>query len=64
MQLPPDEALFAATYIVGTDGFQWRRHRFHSDVRSARILRSVLMKPESEDLVPQLHRQLTALLQG
>ena len=33
----------------------------NADVDHGRILRSVLMKPESEDALPQLHEQIVGL---
>ena len=39
-----------------------RGHHLDIDVPRGRILRSVLMKPEHEAAVPELHRQLLALL--
>jgi glutamate/tyrosine decarboxylase-like PLP-dependent enzyme len=62
MQLPPDEALFLATYTVEADSLAARGHRVEADVPSGRILRSVLMKPETEAHVPQLHQQVLDLL--
>ena len=62
MQLPPDEALFVATYNVQADALAARGHRVEADIPVGRILRSVMMKPESADLVPQLHQQVLDLL--
>jgi glutamate/tyrosine decarboxylase-like PLP-dependent enzyme len=62
MQLPPQEALFVATYTVQGDALAARGHRVAADVPAGRILRSVLMKPEAADHVPQLHRQILDLL--
>lgn len=39
-----------------------RGHRVATDVASGRILRSVLMKPETEEHVPALHQQVLDLL--
>ena len=39
-------------------------HYLDVDVPTGRILRSVLMKPEHEAAVPELHRQLIDLLGG
>ena len=64
MRLPADEALFVATYAVDAEALAARGHRLHADVPRGRILRSVLMKPEVEDWVPQLHRQLLDLVAG
>jgi len=62
MQLPPDQALFVATYTVEADSLTARGHRVEADVPAGRILRSVLMKPETADHVPQLHQQVLDLL--
>ncbi|TQS44131.1 aminotransferase class V-fold PLP-dependent enzyme [Cryptosporangium phraense] len=62
MRLPPDEAVFVATYTADAAGIAARGHRPEADVPQARILRSVLMKPEIEDQVPDLHERIRALL--
>jgi glutamate/tyrosine decarboxylase-like PLP-dependent enzyme len=62
MELPPAESLFLATYTVDAASLAAREHHVEADVVSGRILRSVLMKPEVEDAVPTLHRQLLELL--
>jgi len=62
MALPPEEALFLATYNVDGAGLAARGHRVDADVPSGRILRSVLMKPESEAAVPWLHERVLGLL--
>jgi hypothetical protein len=41
-----------------------RGHRVAIDAASGRILRSVLMKPETEARVPALHQQVLSLLAG
>ena len=41
-----------------------RGHPVTADVASGRILRSVLMKPETEERVPVLHQQVLDLLAG
>jgi glutamate/tyrosine decarboxylase-like PLP-dependent enzyme len=62
MQRPPQESLFVATYTVDGAALTARGHRVQADVAQGRVLRSVLMKPEVEEHVPGLHRQLLALL--
>jgi len=62
MARPPSDALFLATYNVDGAALVARGHPVEADVPSGRILRSVLMKPESEEAVPGLHRQLLGLL--
>jgi len=55
MALPADKALFVATYDVNSAALTARGHAIDPDVDHGRILRSVLMKPESEDWVDTLH---------
>ncbi|MGC4112982.1 MAG: aminotransferase class V-fold PLP-dependent enzyme [Nocardioides sp.] len=62
MELPADRSVFLATYAVGEPGLAARGHVLEYDVPTGRILRSVLMKPESEDAVPGLHEQVLSLL--
>ena len=62
MRLPPEQSLFVATYTVDADALAARGHRVVADVPRGRILRSVLMKPENEECVPALHRQVVELL--
>jgi glutamate/tyrosine decarboxylase-like PLP-dependent enzyme len=62
MDLPADRSLFVATYTVDGAALAARGHRVDADVPSGRILRSVLMKPETENHVEALHGQVLALL--
>ncbi len=62
MGLPPPESLHLATYLVDGPALAGRGHVVEADVPTGRILRSVLMKPEHEAAVPELHRQLLVLL--
>lgn len=64
MGLPPDQALYVATYTVTEASLRARGHQVEADVPSGRILRSVLMKPETEAHVPDLHRRLLELLKA
>jgi glutamate/tyrosine decarboxylase-like PLP-dependent enzyme len=64
MRLPPAQSLFVATYTVDGASLAARGHRVALDVASGRILRSVLMKPETEARVPALHQQVLSLLAG
>ena len=64
MRLPAARSLFVATYTVNAASLAARGHRVVTDVASGRILRSVLMKPETERLVPALHQQVLELLAG
>jgi glutamate/tyrosine decarboxylase-like PLP-dependent enzyme len=54
-------ALFVATYTVDAAALEARGHKLVADVPHGRILRSVLMKPETEEHVSALHHQVTAL---
>ena len=49
-----------------SSGERWpsRGHKIKPDVDAGRILRSVLMKPESELIIPQLHAGIEALITG
>ncbi len=62
MTRPPAEALFVATYTVDGAALAARGHAVAADVPAGRILRSVLMKPETEAHVPELHAQVLDLL--
>jgi glutamate/tyrosine decarboxylase-like PLP-dependent enzyme len=64
MNLPSPQALFVATYTVDGASLAARGHQVEADVASGRILRSVLMKPETESHVPALHEQVLSLLAG
>jgi len=64
MNLPSDQSIFVATYTVGAADLAARGHRLEADVPTGRVLRSVLMKPETEQLVPTLHAQILRLLAG
>jgi glutamate/tyrosine decarboxylase-like PLP-dependent enzyme len=55
MNAPPDKAVFVATYNVTPDAFAARSHDVDADLGTARILRSVVMKPETELIVDQLN---------
>jgi glutamate/tyrosine decarboxylase-like PLP-dependent enzyme len=62
MARPPAESLHLATYTVDAAALAIRGHAIEADVPTGRILRSVLMKPEHEAAVPDLHRELLGLL--
>ena len=62
MERPPAEALYVATYTVNAADLESRGHRIEADIPAGRILRSVLMKPETEEHVPRLHDQILELL--
>ena len=66
MDLPPHEAIFTATYSVTPDALAARGHRLHeaqgeSENTHARILRSVVMKPESAAVIDDVHSMLERL---
>jgi glutamate/tyrosine decarboxylase-like PLP-dependent enzyme len=61
MALPPDEAVYVATYDVTPAALAVRGHDVDADVDHGRILRSVLMKPETEEALPALHDRVVAL---
>ena len=60
---PAADSLFVATYTVTGADLAKRGHHVHADVPQGRILRSVLMKPETEQYVPWLHEQVLDLLE-
>jgi glutamate/tyrosine decarboxylase-like PLP-dependent enzyme len=62
MERPAAEALYVATYTVDAADLERRGHRIEADLPHGRILRSVLMKPETEEHVPRLHDQVLDLL--
>ena len=64
MAAPPAEAIFVATYTVSGAALGARGHRSSPTSRAGRILRSVLMKPESELIIPHLHAGIEALVTG
>jgi len=57
----PDEPVFLSTLRVSSDAFRRRHADIEADASQARILRSVLMKPEHETYVPWLHARLEQL---
>jgi glutamate/tyrosine decarboxylase-like PLP-dependent enzyme len=59
---PAADSLFVATYTVAAADLAKRGHQVQADVPQGRILRSVLMKPETEQYVPWLHEQVLDVL--
>lgn len=53
-----DDPIFLATLAVQADSVRARDLPIACDVPAGRILRSVLMKPQSEDYVPTLHERI------
>lgn len=60
----PTTQVHIATYAVTADQLAARGHRLAADTDRARILRSVLMKPESGELVPAIHDRLAELVRA
>ncbi len=58
------DPVFVSTLRADAAAFQARHPAVGRDAAGARILRSVLMKPESEDYLPKLHHRLQELAQG
>jgi glutamate/tyrosine decarboxylase-like PLP-dependent enzyme len=56
-----DRSAFLATYITDAAALSRRGHVINADVDHGRILRSVLMKPEAETHVEQLHEDVLRL---
>ena len=60
----PARPVFLSTLTVDADAFARRHPGVAADAGRARILRSVLMKPESETYTAQLHARLEELASG
>jgi glutamate/tyrosine decarboxylase-like PLP-dependent enzyme len=58
------EPVFLSTLQVPASGFARRHPGIAADRGGARVLRSVLMKPESESYVPELHARIERLAAG
>ncbi|MBI0294126.1 aspartate aminotransferase family protein [Streptomyces sp. PRKS01-29] len=58
------DPVFVSTLRVGADRLTALHPKLTRDADGARILRSVLMKPESEGYVDQLHERLERLARG
>jgi glutamate/tyrosine decarboxylase-like PLP-dependent enzyme len=57
----PAEQIHLATYAVKAGDLAWRGHVVEHDAPTARIMRSTVMKPESEAYVPAIHARLCEL---
>ncbi|MFF5313042.1 hypothetical protein [Streptomyces massasporeus] len=55
------DPVFLSTLKADRDAFTARHAKVTADADGARILRSVLMKPEAEDHVHRLHERVTRL---
>ena len=64
MTAPAEEAVFLATCGVTAPAMAARGHEVDADVPSGRILRSVLMKPEHDDWLGDLHSRVEALVRA
>ena len=58
---PGPEQVHLATYTVTAAQLRARGHRITEDADRARILRSVVMKPETEERIPSIQRRLAEL---
>lgn len=56
-----ERPVFVSTLTVDADAFLRRHPDVTADLDRGRILRSVLMKPESQTYVPELHARIEAL---
>jgi glutamate/tyrosine decarboxylase-like PLP-dependent enzyme len=56
-----ERPVFVSTLTVDADAFLRRHPDVSADLDRGRILRSVLMKPESQTYVPELHARIEAL---
>jgi glutamate/tyrosine decarboxylase-like PLP-dependent enzyme len=60
----PGRPVFVSTLTVTAGAFARRHPSVAADAGQVRILRSVLMKPESQAYLPELHARLAALAEG
>ena len=60
----PAHPVYLSTLRVTADAFARRHPGVAADRDGARILRSVLMKPESESFVTELHARVERLADG
>ena len=56
-----EDRIHIATYVVKPYQLAARGFNIEDDVKQARILRSVLMKPEQESWVPRLNERISDL---
>ena len=57
----PDDPVFLSTLYLGRDALAARHPELEADADGARVLRSVLMKPEHEQAVGWLHERVEGL---
>jgi glutamate/tyrosine decarboxylase-like PLP-dependent enzyme len=60
---PLPQQVHVATYSVTAEQLSARHHELVQDADTARIMRSVVMKPPSEDEIPSIHAHLEDLAQ-
>jgi glutamate/tyrosine decarboxylase-like PLP-dependent enzyme len=58
---PRAEQLHLAEYKVSAEALQARGHQVEADIPVARILRSVVMKPEHESVIEQIHARIESI---
>jgi hypothetical protein len=58
---PKQDQIHLATYVIEQSQISARGFTLIQDAPKAKILRSVLMKPEHELLVPELHSRVEAI---
>ena len=59
-----DDPVFLSTLKIGCEAFAAAHPDVEMDADGARVLRSVLMKPEHEPHVPWLHQRVSALVES
>jgi len=59
--LPPEKQVHLATYSVKPDALAVRGHEVIADIAAGRIIRSTVMKPESAQLISEIHARLEQL---
>lgn len=57
----PETQIHLATYVMKPEGFTKRGFELEKNSDTAKIMRSVLMKPEHENLIGELHRGVEAI---
>lgn len=62
--LPRERQVHLATFLVTADALALRGHHPVRDAEAARILRSVVMKPESAEIVADVHTTLEGLVRA
>ena len=60
----PREQIHLATYNVKGADLVRRGHDVHVDRDAGRILRSVVMKPESSEVIDDIHARLSSIVRS